>query len=247
MKTMLEGSITAKQGFKNEDYVVVKFNNWKQDNDVKQWLKIMNYDLNEIESVKAEKILGHYKADVQVQVSIKLKNCIDVENLQVKLVSNSSGFNQIDKRWIDKYVELWNIPNDVAFLLKQYTGETLPIRQTRDKRRTLANEFSKSEQQLLLNWIENNKSLIITDVLKGRGRFTAEWMLVIRRIEGQEEWTLKSINECINFFGNGKISISARGTIYIGRITMQRKGGDAGRDTSKMLQFKIDPTELFKN
>ena len=31
----------------------------------------------------------------------------------------------------------------------------------------------------------------------------------------------------------------------IGRITMQRKGGDAGRDTAKMLQFKVDPTELF--
>lgn len=27
---------------------------------------------------------------------------------------------------------------------------------------------------------------------------------------------------------------------------MQRKGGDSGRDSAKMLQFKIDPTELFK-
>ena len=26
---------------------------------------------------------------------------------------------------------------------------------------------------------------------------------------------------------------------------MQRKGGVAGRDTAKMLQFKVDPTELF--
>lgn len=246
MKTKLEGSITAKQGFKNEEYVVSKFNNWLQDNDARQWLQIMNYDLTEIESVKAEKISGHYKADVQVQVSIKLKNCIDVENLQVKLVSNSSGFNQIDKRWIDKYIELWNIPNGIATLLKEYTGEILPKRQTRDKRRTFANEFSPSEQQLLLNWLENNKYLIITDILKGRGRFAVEWMLVIRRVEWQEEWILKPMNQCINFFGNGKVSISPRGTIYIGRITMQRKGGDGGRDTAKMLQFKIDPTELFR-
>lgn len=246
MKTSSEGSITAKQGFKNEDYVVSKFNNWLQDNDAKQWLQIMNYDLNEIEFVKAEKISGHYKADVQVQVSIKLKNCIDVENLQVKLVSNYSGFNQIDKRWVDKYVELWDIPTDVSFLLKQYTGEVLPKRDTRDRRRTLANEFSVAEQRLILNWIENNKSLIVTDVLKGRGRFAAEWMLVIRRIACQTDWILKSMNQCINFFGNGKVSISPRGTIYIGRITMQRKGGDGGRDTAKMLQFKIDPTELFR-
>jgi hypothetical protein len=26
---------------------------------------------------------------------------------------------------------------------------------------------------------------------------------------------------------------------------MQRKGGDGGRATAKMLQFKIDPTALF--
>ena len=27
---------------------------------------------------------------------------------------------------------------------------------------------------------------------------------------------------------------------------MQRKGGDGGRKTSKMLQFKINPAELFE-
>ena len=61
MKTALDGSITAKQGFKNEDYVVGKFNDWQHDDDAQQWLQIMEYDLKEIESVKAEKIKGHYK------------------------------------------------------------------------------------------------------------------------------------------------------------------------------------------
>jgi hypothetical protein len=27
---------------------------------------------------------------------------------------------------------------------------------------------------------------------------------------------------------------------------MQRKGGDRGRDTARMLQFKINPAELFE-
>ena len=35
------------------------------------------------------------------------------------------------------------------------------------------------------------------------------------------------------------------GNLRIGRITMQRKGGDAGRATAKMLQFKINPVLLF--
>ena len=98
------GSNTAKNGFRNEDDIVAKFNNWEKDFDAQLWLKIMNYNLKDIELVEAIKISG-YKTDVQVQVNIKLKKVLDVQNLQVKLVSNPKGFNQIDKRWIDKYVK----------------------------------------------------------------------------------------------------------------------------------------------
>ncbi len=69
----------------------------------------MQYKLKEIEYLKAVRLLKG-KTDVQVQVTIKLKQAIDVQNLQVKLVSNLKGFNQVDKRGVDKYVELWNIP-----------------------------------------------------------------------------------------------------------------------------------------
>jgi len=58
---------------------------------------------------------------------------------------------------------------------------------------------------------------------------------------------LKSINEAMNVFGNGDIRITSQGSLKIGRIGMQRKGGDGGRDTAKMLQFKINPVELFNN
>ena len=47
------GSKTAKDGFKNENDVVDKFNNWQNDDLAKEWLKAMNYNLNEIKYVKA--------------------------------------------------------------------------------------------------------------------------------------------------------------------------------------------------
>ena len=134
-----------------------------------EMVKNMNYKIKEIENINAVKLSGH-KTDVQVQVTIKLKSAIDVQNLQVKLVSNLSGFNQIDKRKIDKYKELWNFNKDVNNILKKYTGEIAPaINNPRDKRRTFANEFSEKEQQTILNWLTENKLLIVTDVLKGRG------------------------------------------------------------------------------
>lgn len=110
----------------------------------------MEYDFSKIEYVKAVKLSG-FKTDVQVQITIKLKEAIDVQNLQVKLVSNPKGFNQIDKRWVDKYVEMWNIPVNISYILKRYTGEIKPnILTPKDKRRMFANEFSVKEQSDIL-------------------------------------------------------------------------------------------------
>lgn len=206
----------------------------------------MEYNLKEVEYVKAV-VLSGFKADIQVQITIKLKEAIDAENIQVKLVSNLKGFNQIDKRWIDKYVDMWEIPTTVSDLLKQYTGEILPlVKNPKDLRRTFANEFSKADQKILLSWLNNNKSLIVSDILKGRGKFAAEWMLVAQKVDNSARWILKPMNYCLNFFGNGTIHITKRGNFKIGRITMQRKGGDGGRKTAQMLQFKINPAELFE-
>jgi hypothetical protein len=244
------GSKTAKGGFKNEKDVIARFNNWKKDKIAQDWLGAMGYNVLNIEYVKAKKVCGQYKADIQVRVIIiiKLKSQEDLQNLQVKLVSNPQGFNQIDKRWVDKYVELWNIPNDIVKILKSFTGETKPtIKGVKDKRRTFLSEMEGSDQEKIINFFEKNKILIISDLLKGRGEFSADWVLVILKINNESTWILKSINEAMNVFGGGDIKITDRGSLRIGKILMQRKGGDNGRDTSKMLQFKINPIELFKD
>jgi hypothetical protein len=241
----LHGSQTAKNGFKNEDDIVDKFNNWKADDDAKKWLLIMQYELQNIEYVKAVKLSGH-KTDVQAQVTIKLKEAIDVQNLQVKLVSNPKGFNQIDKRWVDKYVEMWQIPCSIANIIKRYSGELPPtICNPKDKRRMFANEFTKTEQQSILTWMNQNKSLIVSDILKGRGQFSAEWMLVAQKVNLNSRWVLKPMNFCLNYFGNGEVIMTKQGNFRIAKIGMQRKGGDGGRPTANMLQFKINPAELF--
>lgn len=239
-----KGSKIARDGFKNEKDVVRKFNNWETDEDAQEWLKIMGYDLDEIEYVVA-KILHGYKTDVQAQITIKLKKLIDAQNIQVKLVSNPKGFNQIDKRWVDQYVEMWDIPNDVADLLKYFTGEYEPYKENvKDERRMFLNELSEEEQSKILNFFENNKTLVLCDIIKGRGQFAAEWMLVIQKV-GDVRWVLKPINFVLNHYGEGNVSITPRGSLKIGRVTVQRKGGDGGRKTANMLQFKVNPAELF--
>jgi len=109
-----------------------------------------------------------------------------------------------------------------------------------------ANEFLESDQKILLDFLNQNKTLIISDILKGRVQFAAEWMLVILKIDNKKiDWALKPINFVLNHYGNGDVKITDKGSFKIGRITMQRKGGDGGRATANMLQFKINPCEII--
>lgn len=179
---------------------------------------------------------------------IYLKKAIAAENLSVKLVSNPQGFNQIDKRWVNKYVEMWEIPNDITKILKTFTGEIAPTKSgLRDKRRMFLGEMSKKDQEKIINYFTKNKILVVSDILKGRGKFSAGWMLVALVANGESSWILKSINHAMNVFADGPVRITKQGSLKIGKITMQRKGGDAGRDSAKMLQFKINPVELFSD
>lgn len=243
---VLRGSRTARNGFKNEDDIADKFNSWKTDSEAQSWLEIMGYNLEEIEYVNALVIRG-YKADVNCKIQIKLKDAIDVENIQVKLVSNKKGFNQVDKRWLKSYNELWNIPENVYKLLQYFTGEIAPYKPgTKDSRRMFLNEMTEEERNLILNWFDENKMLVLTDILRGRGEFCAEWVLVAQKLPTNARWVLKNINEVLqHYYGDGKVVMSPRGSINLGKVGIQRKGGDNGRDTANMLQFKIDPTELF--
>ena len=73
----------------------------------------------------------------------------------------------------------------------------------------------------------------------------AEWMLVAQKIETNARWVLTPMNVAMNYYGSGEVRMSPRGSVYIGRVTVQRKGGDGGRATANMLQFKINPADLF--
>ncbi|MBT9148817.1 MAG: type II restriction endonuclease [Dehalococcoidia bacterium] len=241
------GSTTAKRSFETERDIVEKFNNWRDNDDAQQWLTIMGYDLKKIEKVKAVIITGSHKTDVQVLITIYLKEAISVENLSIKLMSNPQGFNQIDKRWVDKYVKMWNIPESVAEALKLFTGEVKPrAGNLRDPRRMFFDEMDPQTQKLIVDFFSENKILIVPDILKGSDEFPVNWVMVVLKKKGENhEWVLKHINHVLNVFGSGDVEITARGNLKIGKITMQRKGGNGGRETSKMLQFKINPVGLF--
>lgn len=201
----------------------------------------MGYDLAKIEKVVALKITGSFKSDIQIQVKIFLKDLAEIQNISVKLASNEKGFNQLDKRWVDNYAKLWKWENSLTEIIKKFTGE--------NQTRVYFSEMSEVEQKAVIDWFSENKILVLCDIFKGRGKYTAEWMLVYRKLSSGEildSWVLKAINEVINFYGQGEVLLTKKGNLKIGQVVIQKKGGDAGKDTANMLQFKFDPCLLFE-
>ncbi len=273
-KTKL-GSKTAKGGFANEKAICKKFNSWQNDNETKEWLQIMGYNINKLDSVSAirvpvrikkeelkkftitvedyDEFAKFKKSDAQIRLVIKIGKILKIENLSLKKANANADYNQIDKRTVDAYQEMWRFDDEIALWLKLFTGEINPQEQNslveniklRDERRLFIDEMPTMIQEKIIQFFQKNKILIINDILKGRGGLSANWMLVtkLNKKEKTTTWTLQDINTVMNFFGNGEVIISSSGSLHIGKITVQRKGGTP--DPTK-LQFKFKPCELFK-
>ncbi len=236
------GSKTAKAGFQNEDEIRDKFNNWKSDADARAWLEAMKHSVAEVSGVSATKPHGE-KADVEV--TVKSKSGERVERISIKLVSSPNGFNQIDKRWLKTYATMWKMPSDVVETLRLFVGETPPRESSRDKRRMYLDELDQKAQQAVVDFFTANKEEIVSDLLAGDGEHAANWMMVTYKASDKPKWVIRSSAETIKFYSDGPVELTRSGNLKIGRITMQRKGGDNGRDTAKMLQFKINPVQVF--
>lgn len=237
------GSQTAKNGFKNEDEIRDKFNKWKTDAEARIWLGAMNYKLADIESVTATKPHGE-KADVEVV--IKTKSGEKREGISIKLVSSAQGFNQIDKRWLATYAKMWKMPGAVHDALKLFVGEVPPTKPSKDTKRMYLNELDAETQKAVLDFFTANRESIVSDLFSGDGAHTAGWMMVALKSSATPRWVLRKDEYATKFFSEGNVELTRNGNLKIGRITVQRKGGDGGRETAKMLQFKINPALLFE-
>ena len=238
------GSRTAKNGFRNEDEIAAKLNNWRSDPEAPVWLGFMGYRRADVLSVSASKPHGE-KADIQVRVRTNAGE--KVEGISIKLVSGAQGFNQIDKRWLRQYAAMWRMPADVEAVLKLFTGEMKPNKPSRNAERMFLNELTGEQQKRVVDFFTANKAEIVSDLFSGDGEFAAKWMMVAQKTSAKPNWVLRSIEYTIKFFSEGPVKITPQGNLKIGRITMQRKGGDGGRETAMMLQFKVNPALLFES
>ena len=206
-----------------------------------------------ISNSEFEDIIKYKKADAQIKIFVTYNSIIKIENISLKKANSNANFNQIDKRKVDTYQKMWGFDDEIANWLKYFTGEIIPNKKLFSSdtvlkeinKRIFIDEFPKRIIGKLLDFINNNKILIISDIIKGRGTLSADWILVTKFEVNLKSysWILVDINLAMNYFGSGDIKISPKGSLNIGKITMQRKGGTPDPTS---LQFKINPCGLFE-
>lgn len=249
------GSSVAKRGFNNEEDIAQKFRNWENDDDAKEWLQIMGYDLNEIESIEVENLNRNIKSDIEVEITAQETT---KEGISIKRAKKSANYNQVDKRWVENYKEKWSIPEDAVEALKMFVGregyqpqelESLEkeLQELKDERRLYFDELPSNKSTSLETFLKNNKVKIMRDILKGEEPHQTDWILITEIYEesNKTKWTLRNIDNAVEVL-SGDFSTTRRGNIKLGNITLQRKGGDNGRETAQMLQFKMRPFDLVE-
>lgn len=234
----------ARGGFVNEAKIIESFN--LMDKEAITWLRYMGHDPSEVSRVKAFKAPPKVKPDVICEIFDRSGTLVASEKLSAKKAANKRGFNQIDRGdVVARYLKMWpDMPPLTVEGLRLFTGNLPPIGKSRGPKRMFFDELTKEQQVSITNFFTDNKTRIVRDLLAGREPDIAKWFL--GRDEARERWTLLPIEDAVAFYSRGSVGPTIRGSIRIGTLTAQRKGGDKGMPSATNLQFKFDPNLIGK-
>ena len=235
------GSRTAKAGFREERLVSQMISNCDID-PLGMELACRMGVFNDGFRLHGCEVVSGSKSDIVI--TKERGGEIERVGVQVKLVSNRRGFNQIDKRWVSSYADAWGMPSSVAGSLMKFTGESRPTEgTTRDNRRYFADELGGEEVSELVNFFNENSCKISSTIFTDKSG--PHWYVIADRSMGDVVYNVYDVGEVISFYF-GDMNPTKRGSFRLGRVTMQRKGGDSGRRTANKLQFKIDPADILR-
>lgn len=259
------GSRTAKGGYSNENDIIEMFDNWKNDKIAQNFLKIMGFRIEDIQSLRTEKVGGRKKTDIQL--FIKDSNKIITKNISLKK-QNSQGYNHIGRKNVDYYCDLFDFSQTTRIALNKYCGVSgyspsdllksgridrqsyLNLRDIPEKvkhseeeakgGRFFLDELHENEVDSILNDFTAKLDTIIFHILNGdEPEYFVDWFIFTKNDSNQINISIEPIAETINRAkGSVYLSNATKGSgsnLRFGPITVQKKGGTGG---ATQLQFK---------
>jgi len=187
------GSRTASGGFRNERYFRDLLNNSLDSEEARDLLNQLNINYHKIKILEVKKLGGIYKPDNQIFIKFNdgTSQTINISNKK----QDDFGFNQLDRRTVDKYSEIFSLSSLTKNTLKKYCGVRgfspldllnsgelpkeqylrlidIPEKKTHTEEaskggRFYLNELSNEEKESVISEFESKKEQIMLFVLNG--------------------------------------------------------------------------------
>jgi hypothetical protein len=170
---------------------------------------------------------------------ISLKCCVDFRK----------GFNQIKRSSLKNFGVEFDVPDSIQAILRRYTfGRKKFILKGRN--------FNQDELGELTTFLNSHRKALLLSAFTGQAKKPkANWLLLHqwtppnweRNVAKRQRSELISMQEVLQIFVGLPVGFTRQGTITFGAgITLQRKGGDKGKDTANDLQFKMRTWPFLK-
>jgi len=257
-------SKAAKRGLKAESRLINAING--KDELGRKIIRALE-DILGIKLTLCSAMKGPPRAKADIIVTCGDKNIlISVKEFDVKF-----DYNHVERNYIDFYAEKWSVPKDVYIILKRFVGEvnkqghpvsietlekeaerlgTSPGKLSK-KRRIFLNQIKPQTKDLIINFFRSKKVEILRDVFINDEDI--EVFIVIKRDGDEVHYYVLPTKDVLNVYSTGDVAITPRGSLRIGKVVLQRKGGNHRTNggwtdvVASQLQFKIKPSECIKN
>ncbi len=190
------------------------------------------------ENTGAKHRAGIEKPDVVLYVTEEDK---EYAFISLKCCKNfDTAFNQIKRCSLERFRAEFDAPEKIIAILRNYTERKMKL---------LGNNYTEKELAYLLDFLNKNRRNLLASAFTGQVKKPkANWLLLHqwtvpnwRRDIGRKAVSqLISMKDILKLFDGIEVSYTKRGTITFGAgVTLQRKGGDNGKDSANNLQFKL--------
>lgn len=233
---------TAKGGYLEEKLVC---NDLNTKNDLKEKLKIWN----NIKYSECNVIKGTYKSDIKSNDN-KMK-------CQIKKYKKGQ-FQQLTKQWVPEIIKNINGLKDIENMLSNLCEIPLlnngtHVDKTKSVKKLSSSNYSQDELNKFIEIINNNKNNILEYAFLGNNKEYQPIYLIGAEYQNGKRIKLifMKIEDILKYLRSLSFKINKSETVIsLGNhnvISIQRKGGDAGKKSSNMLQIKLIVSKLINN
>lgn len=230
------GSIIARNGYKEEEFMVNKLN------EDKQLIKLLAEFTGKNITHDAKQIKGNKKSDINI-------SGINIQHKKTK----DKQFGQVARHYVDNLItkvpELENCKHILKNLCEKPIDKETHLCDKKYNIKKINNiNYTDNEINNLINTIEKNKKNIINYAFNGSDeKFAPELFSISLYTKNiRDKIIFWKMTDIIEYLEKSKVNIKKSQTVIeISKgLTFQRKGGDGGKKEANNFQFKFIPSIL---